>query len=76
MTGCFGSGPANHFGGNMWTVVYTAQDRQMSDNLCDALRGKNILVKIIGAASENKFDILVPSTEVEQAHDVLIDMTF
>ncbi len=60
----------------MWTVVYTAQDRQMSDNLCNALRSKHILVKIIGAASENKFDILVPSTEVEQAHGVLIDMTF
>ena len=60
----------------MWTVVYTAQDRQVSDNLCDALRSKHILVKIIGASSENKFDILVPSTEVEQAHGVLIDMTF
>ncbi len=60
----------------MWTVVYTAQDRQMSENLCDALRSKHILVKIICAASENKFDILVPSTEVEQAHGVLIDMTF
>jgi len=60
----------------MWTVVYTAQDRQSSDNLCNALRSKQILVKIIGAASENKFDILVPSTEVEQAHNVLIDMTF
>ena len=60
----------------MWTVVYTSQDRQMSDNLCNALRSNNILVKIIGAASENKFDILVPSTEVEQAHGILIDMTF
>ena len=60
----------------MWTVVYTAQDRQVSENLCDALREKHILVKIISAATENKFDILVPSTEVEQAHNVLIDMTF
>ncbi|MEE1042599.1 MAG: glutamate decarboxylase [Clostridia bacterium] len=60
----------------MWTVVCTSQDRQMSENLCDALRSKNILVKIIGAASESKFDILVPHTEVEQAHGVLIDMTF
>ena len=46
----------------MWTVVCTSQDRQMSENLCDALRSKNILVKIIGAASESKFDILVPHT--------------
>ncbi len=60
----------------MWTVVYTAQDRDVSETLCNALRDKEILVKIIGAASENKFDILVPSTDVEQAHNVLIDMTF
>ncbi len=60
----------------MWTVVYTAQDKDISDNLCKALRKKEILVKIIGAASENKFDILVPSTEVEEAHEILIDMTF
>lgn len=60
----------------MWTVVYTAQDKNSFQTLCDALRNKQILVKIIGAASESKFDILVPSTEVEQAHNVLIDMTF
>ena len=60
----------------MWTVVYTAQDKEVSDNMCNALRDKRILVKVIGAASESKFDILVPSTEVEQAHGVLIDMTF
>lgn len=60
----------------MWTVVYTAQDRDVSENLCEALRNKQILVKIIGAASESKFDILVPHTEIEQAHNILIDMTF
>lgn len=60
----------------MWTVVYTAQDREIIDSLCNALRNKNILIKVICAASESKFDILVPSTEVEQAHNVLIDMTF
>lgn len=60
----------------MWTVVYTAQDKEIIDNLSNALRGVSILVKIICAASENKFDILVPSTEVEQAHNVLIDLTF
>lgn len=60
----------------MWTVVYTAQDRESSENLCKALREQKILVKIIGAASENKFDILVPHTEVEQAHGILIDITF
>ena len=60
----------------MWTVVYTAQDKEISDNMCNALRNHHILVKIIGAANENKFDILVPAAEVEQAHDVLIDMTF
>lgn len=60
----------------MWTVVYTAQDKNNSDIMCEALRHNNILVKIIGTASENKFDILVPATEVAQAHNVLIDITF
>ena len=58
----------------MWTVVYTAQNKCVSDNVRDALLSNNILVKVIGAASENKFDILVPSTEVEQAHEILIDL--
>lgn len=60
----------------MWTVVYTAQDKKNSEDLCKALRKEQILIKIIGAANENKFDILVPHTEVEQAHNVLIDMNF
>ncbi|MBR0277454.1 MAG: hypothetical protein IJQ50_03200 [Clostridia bacterium] len=60
----------------MWTVIYTVQDKESSDNLCAALEKENILVKVISSSNENKFDILVPATEVEQAHDVLIDMTF
>ncbi len=60
----------------MWTVVYTAQDKDAINSLSDSLLGANILVKIIRAANENKFDLLVPSTEVEQAHNVLIDLTF
>lgn len=60
----------------MWTVVYTAQSRDVFDVLCNALRECRILVKTVGVESQNKFDILVPSTEVEQAHNILIDMTF
>ena len=60
----------------MWTVVYTAQDKDMVNILSNSLRSVNILVKVICASSENKFDILVPSTEVVQAHNVLIDLTF
>ena len=60
----------------MWTVVYTAQDKEMVTKLKRNLLDVNILVKVICAASENKFDILVPSTEVEQAHNILIDLAF
>ena len=60
----------------MWTVVYTAQDKEMVAKLKRNLHDVNILVKVICAASENKFDILVPSTEVEQAHNILIDLAF
>ena len=44
----------------MWTVVYTAQDKEMVTKLKLNLLDVNILVKVICAASENKFDILVP----------------
>ena len=60
----------------MWTVVYTGQDREMVTNLKRNLHDVNILVKVICSSSENKFDILVPSTEVEQAHNILIDLAF
>lgn len=59
----------------MWTIIYTAQDRMTIEDLCNALRNVKILFRIITASGENKFDVLVPSTEVEQAHNVLIDMT-
>lgn len=60
----------------MWTVIYTAQDKDISNNMCEALRHENILIKVISAENENKFDILVPATEVAMAHEVLIDMRF
>ena len=60
----------------MWTVVYTAQDKEMVTKLKRNLLDVNILVKVICAASEKKFDILVPFTEVEQAHNILIDLAF
>ena len=60
----------------MWTVVYTAQDKEMVTKLKRNLHDVNILVKVICSSSENKFDILVPFTEVEQAHNILIDLAF
>lgn len=60
----------------MWTVVYTAQEKDYSDEICSALKDGNILVKRISATGENKFDVLVPSAEVEKAHDIMIDLTF
>ncbi len=60
----------------MWTIVYTAQEKNDTDIICDALRKSNILVKTISAEGENKYNVLVPSTEVAQAHDVMIDVTF
>lgn len=60
----------------MWTVIYTAQEKNNYDEVCSALKKSRILIKKIKAAGENRFDVLVPSTEVEQAHDVMIDITF
>lgn len=57
----------------MWTVVYTAQSKDAALQRCSALEEQSILVKIIGTANENRFDILVPAAEVEQAHNILIE---
>ncbi len=60
----------------MWTVICTVQSKDVMDKLCHALKETNILVKTVCSSKENRFDILVPSTEVEQAHEILIDYVF
>jgi len=65
----------------MWTVVYMAQSKEMAFKLQQELEKQGILVKIkpIGKdanGEDNCFEILVPAAEVEEAHNVIIDIGF
>ena len=64
----------------MWTVVYMAQTRELADEIAVMLTEKQVLFKIRPVGEEcsdsTGFEILVPSAEVEQAHNLIIDLEF
>ena len=65
----------------MWTVVYMAQGKDMAAKIQQALEEAGVLVKVklIGKdvkGDDNSFEILVPAAEVEEAHNIIIDIEF
>ena len=61
----------------MWTVIYMAQSREAADNLRALLENAGILVKIrpvtkAAEAEANAFEILIPQTEKDESHKVII----
>lgn len=62
----------------MWTVVYIAQSKEIAVKLQDILTKEGLLVKIrpISKNSENDdnyYEVLVPESEVEEAHGIIIE---
>ena len=64
----------------MWTVVYMAQNREKAGILQSALEQAGILVRVQTVGKmENTNDYLevsVPDTDVEEAHNIIIDKGF
>ncbi len=65
----------------MWTVVYMAQGREMAAKIQQALEEGGVLVKLKQICKDSKcddncFEILVPAAEVEEAHNIIIDLEF
>lgn len=65
----------------MWTVVYMAQNKEIVTKLQDFLEKEGLLVKIrpMSKNSNNKdnyYEVLVPESEVEEAHSIIIDTGF
>lgn len=65
----------------MWTVIYMAQSTEMTENLKLLLERDGILVKVRPISknpenNDNYYEILVPETEVEEAHAVIIEKGF
>ncbi|MBQ9097593.1 MAG: hypothetical protein IJY55_04280 [Clostridia bacterium] len=60
----------------MWTVVYISQNEDVAKEIKQLLEDSQILVMMrsVGEEEEQKsFEILVPETEVEQAHTIIIN---
>ena len=63
----------------MWTVVYIARSKEIADKLQEMLEKDGMLVKVrpISKSDEDasmSYEVLVPESEVEQAHSVIIDI--
>lgn len=61
----------------MWTVIYMVQSMEDADNLRLLLENAGMLVKIkpVTKAAEgeaNAYEILIPETEKEEAHKIII----
>ena len=62
----------------MWTVVYIAPNRTVAENLRQVLTNEGLLVQLrpVGlpsAGEANSVEILVPESEVEEAHEILAE---
>ena len=65
----------------MWTVVYIAKNTQIAEQLRALLEESGMLVKIrpISKGGENadpSCEVLVPESQIEQAHSLMIETGF
>ncbi|SCZ05367.1 hypothetical protein [Alkaliphilus peptidifermentans] len=59
----------------MWTVVYMANTKQDAENLQNILVEEGFLVKVKPISKSNEegiCEVLVPRSEVEEAHNILM----
>lgn len=57
----------------MWTVIYVAYDENEAQSVENKLVSEGFLVRIknIGSENDSMFEILVPESEADEAHDVI-----
>ncbi len=65
----------------MWTVIFITQSKETAEMLKKLLRDAGLLVKVrsIGGSGVGQYgcyEILLPESEVEEGHNVLIDKMF
>lgn len=65
----------------MWTVVYMAQSKDIATRMQELLTKEGILVKLRPISknhenNDNYYEVLVPESEVEEAHSVIIESGF
>jgi len=65
----------------MWKVVYMTQTKDIADHIHELLTGEGFLIKIKPVYKnvtdeENYYEILVPQTEVQEVHTILMENGF
>ncbi|MBO8127111.1 MAG: glutamate decarboxylase [Firmicutes bacterium] len=57
----------------MWQVVYIARDKQSAEELQAKLQAEGVMANIrpLGNEGTSQYEILVPESELEEAHEVL-----
>ena len=65
----------------MWIVVFITQSRETADMITELLREAGLIVKVrtVGAKTDSLYgcyEILLPESEVEEGHKVLISSLF
>ena len=65
----------------MWKVVYMAQNKETADQINDLLTAEGFLKRIKPVYKnvpdqDNYYEILVPQTEVQEVHNILMDHGF
>lgn len=60
----------------MWTVVHMAHNKEDAQRIRCVLSEEGFLVKIrsIGKEEDRVYEVLVPNAEVEEAHEVLVNL--
>lgn len=56
----------------MWTVVYMAKGEDDVKMLAKKLKDNNIMVCI--KKVDDFFEVMVPAEEIQEAHNIIIDM--
>lgn len=64
----------------MWTVIYVTKNKATANRLVAELESLGLLAKLHILDEENEknasVEILVPESEVEKAHAIIIDLDF
>jgi len=65
----------------MWMVIYMAQNKETAHQLQELLTQEGFLVKCKAvyknvSSEENYYEILVPKSEANEAHSILIENGF
>ncbi len=61
----------------MWTVIYVTKDISLADKIKSEFENNNILFKIRNVSNSQDgdcYEILVPESEIDKAHDIIINI--